>query len=215
MARKQSKDLDLEFNVIKPKLVEIKNLYGLRERESQRKDHFDFEISRHRQGIEQRINDKKDTILAQEGVIKALAREVREHQSHFGGSKTKARDQLIEMASKELELDNLQLEKQNNLPEIELRKKALAELNTLRDEEQKLEMEVEGLQRSLAAFDRPRSALQDSLAQINDTSKQQWLNEREQKMLELRQVESKIFNKQREMKHRAKQHASEVASLKF
>ena len=119
------------------------------------------------------------------------------------------------MASKELELDNLQLEKQNNLPEIELRKKALAELNTLRDEEQKLEMEVEGLQRSLGAFDRPRSALQDSLAQINDTSKQQWLSEREQKLLELRQVESKIFNKQREMKHRAKQHASEVASLKF
>ena len=48
MARKQSKELDLEFNVIKPKLLEIKNLYGLRERETQRKDHLEFEISRHR-----------------------------------------------------------------------------------------------------------------------------------------------------------------------
>lgn len=64
MARKHSKDLDLEFNVIKPKLIEIKNLYALRERESQRKDHLDFEISRHKQGIEQRIREKKDTILA-------------------------------------------------------------------------------------------------------------------------------------------------------
>lgn len=64
MARKQSKELDLEFNAIKPKLVEIKNLYGLREQESQRKDHLEFEISRHKQGISQRIKDKKDTILA-------------------------------------------------------------------------------------------------------------------------------------------------------
>jgi len=79
MARKQSKDLDLEFNVIKPKLLEIKNLYALRERETQRKDHLEFEISRHKQGIAQRIIEKKDTILAQEGVIKALSREVREH----------------------------------------------------------------------------------------------------------------------------------------
>ena len=92
MARKQSKELDLEFNVIKPKLIEIKNLYGLKERENQRKDHLEFELSRHRQGIEQRIRGKKDTILAQEGVIKALSREVREHQSHFGGNKAKARE---------------------------------------------------------------------------------------------------------------------------
>ena len=111
MARKQSKDLDLEFNVIKPKLLEIKNLYGFRERETQRKDHLEFEISRHRQGIEQRIRGKKDTILAQEGVIKALSREVREHQGHFGGNKAKAREQLIQVASKELELDNLRLQK--------------------------------------------------------------------------------------------------------
>lgn len=34
MARKQSKDLDLEFNAIKPKLFELKNLYALRERET-------------------------------------------------------------------------------------------------------------------------------------------------------------------------------------
>ena len=60
-------------------MVEIKNLYGLRDREEQRKEHLEFEISRHRQGIEQRIREKKDTILAQEGVIKALSREVREH----------------------------------------------------------------------------------------------------------------------------------------
>ena len=147
MSRKQSKDLDLEFNVIKPKLVEIKNLYGMREREVQRRETLDFEISRHRQGIEQRIKDKKDTILAQEGVIKALSREVREHQANFGGSKAKARDQLIDLASKEMELENLQLQKANNLPEIELRKQALAQLNLLRIEEGKLQMEGETLNR--------------------------------------------------------------------
>ena len=48
MARKQAKELDLEFNAIKPKLVELKNLYALREQETQRRDQLLFEISRHR-----------------------------------------------------------------------------------------------------------------------------------------------------------------------
>lgn len=50
---------------------------------------------------------------------------------------------------------------------------------------------------------------------MDESVKAEWLATREQKMLELRQVESKTFNKQREMKHRAKQHATEVAQLKF
>jgi len=49
------------------------------------------------------------------------------------------------LAQKELELDNLKLEQQHNLPEIELRKKALNQLKELRDEEQKLELETETL----------------------------------------------------------------------
>ena len=115
------------------------------------------------------------------------------------------------MASKELELDNLRLEKQNNLPEIELRKKALDELNTLRDEEIRLQAETETLQRQLSTFDRPKSAIREGLEHIDESSKKKWFAEREQKLLELRQAESRIFNRQREMKHRTKQHASEVA----
>lgn len=33
MAKKHAKELDLEFNVLKPKLQEIKNLYALKDRE--------------------------------------------------------------------------------------------------------------------------------------------------------------------------------------
>ena len=54
---------------------------------------------------------------------------------------------MIEVATKELLLDNLHLEKKNNLPEIEIRKKALAELNNLRDLQQKLELESETINR--------------------------------------------------------------------
>ena len=66
MAKKQAKELDLEFNVIRPKLQEIKNLYLLKDRETQRQEQIDFELGRHRSGIEQRIKHKKDTILMQE-----------------------------------------------------------------------------------------------------------------------------------------------------
>ena len=38
MAKKQAKELDLEFNVIRPKLQEIKNLYLLKDRETQRQE---------------------------------------------------------------------------------------------------------------------------------------------------------------------------------
>ena len=52
MAKKHAKELDLEFNVIKPKLQEIKNLYMLKDREVQRQEQIDFELSRHQSGIE-------------------------------------------------------------------------------------------------------------------------------------------------------------------
>ena len=66
MAKKNAKALDQEFIVIKPKLQEIKNLYVLKDRETQRQEQIDFELSRHQSGIEQRIKHKKDTILMQE-----------------------------------------------------------------------------------------------------------------------------------------------------
>lgn len=50
---------------------------------------------------------------------------------------------------------------------------------------------------------------------MDPQSKAKWLGERETKLLELRQAESKTFNMQREMKHRVKIHANEVAQLKF
>jgi len=50
---------------------------------------------------------------------------------------------------------------------------------------------------------------------MDPQSKAKWLAERETKLLELRQAESKTFNMQREMKHRVKIHANEVAQLKF
>ena len=98
MAKKHAKELDLEFNVIKPKLQEIKNLYMLKDREVQRQEQIDFELSRHQSGIEQRIKHKKDTILMQEQVISALAKEVRMQQANYGGNKAKAREKLIEVA---------------------------------------------------------------------------------------------------------------------
>ena len=38
----------------------------------------------------------------QEHVISALAKEVRSQQANYGGNKSKAREKLIEMASKEI-----------------------------------------------------------------------------------------------------------------
>ena len=70
--------------------------------------------------------------------------------------------------------------------------------------------------RQLSTFDRPRSAIREVAAELDiEKSKQKWLGEREQKQLDLRQIESKTFNLQRDLKHRARQHANEVAQLKF
>lgn len=67
----------------------------------------------------------------------------------------------------------------------------------------------------MSNFERPKTAIRDSLVQMDPQSKAKWLGERETKLLELRQAESKTFNMQREMKHRVKIHANEVAQLKF
>ena len=96
-----------------------------------------------------------------------------------------------------------------------MRKQAMAQLKMHRDEEQKLQLEQETIARQLSTFDRPRSAIRDFADNIDEESKQKWLNEREQKILDLKQIESKTFNQQRDLKHRARQHANEVAQLKF
>ena len=57
------------------------------------------------------------------------------------------------------------------MPEIELRKLSLIQLNTLRDEGKKLELETETLNRQFNAFDRPRSAIRENLATLDETSK--------------------------------------------
>ena len=44
-------------------------------------------------------------------------------------------------------------------------------MNTLREDEQKLEVETETLQRQLSTFDRPRSAIREGLYQIDESSK--------------------------------------------
>ena len=57
------------------------------------------------------------------------------------------------------------------MPEIELRKQALAKLKLLRDEEQKLQLDQETVARQLSTFDRPRSAIREVAENIDDQSK--------------------------------------------
>ena len=78
-----------------------------------------------------------------------------------------------------------------------------------------MQLEQETVARQLSTFDRPRSAIREVAANLDESSKQKWEGEREQKILDLRQIESKTFNLQRDLKHRARQHANEVAQLKF
>jgi len=63
------------------------------------------------------------------------------------------------------------MKKDHNLPEIELRKQALIQLNSLREEAKKLELEKETLNRQLNTFDRPRSAIRETLATLDESSK--------------------------------------------
>ena len=63
------------------------------------------------------------------------------------------------------------MKKEHNLPEIELRKQSLIQLNTLRDEGKKLELETETLNRQFNTFDRPRSAIRETLATLDESSK--------------------------------------------
>ena len=63
------------------------------------------------------------------------------------------------------------MKKEHNLPEIELRKQALIQLNSLREEAKKLELEKETLNRQLNTFDRPRSAIRETLATLDESSK--------------------------------------------
>lgn len=67
----------------------------------------------------------------QEHVISALAKEVRTQQANYGGNKSKAREKLIEMATKEIQLEQLKKEKEHNLPEIEKMKKDMMKLKGL------------------------------------------------------------------------------------
>ena len=67
----------------------------------------------------------------QEHVISALAKEVRNQQANYGGNKSKAREKLIELASKEIELEQLKKDKKENLPEIERMKKEMMKLKGL------------------------------------------------------------------------------------
>ena len=76
-------------------------------------------------------------------------------------------------------------------------------------------MEFDSLQRQLNALERPSTAVKKSLGEIDNGGKEKWLEERDQKILQLKQLESKQFNLARELKHRAKQHATEISQLKF
>ena len=75
---------------------------------------------------------------------------------------------------------------------------------------------IENVQREISAVDRPSTAMrQQNLDDINDKGRENWQEEKGKKLLELKQLESKSFHLAREVKHRARQHASEVAALKY
>ena len=81
----------------------------------------------------------------QEQVISALAKEVRQLQSNYGGNKSKTREKLIEVAQKQLELETLQRSKEQNLPEIEKQKMDAQRLKGLQEDEIRLKMEFQSL----------------------------------------------------------------------
>ena len=50
---------------------------------------------------------------------------------------------------------------------------------------------------------------------ISARGRENWRQEKGEKVLQLKQMESKSFHLAREVKHRARQHAQEVASIKY
>ncbi len=69
--------------------------------------------------------------------------------------------------------------------------------------------------REIGGLDRSSTAVQQDSSALDPAMKQKWLSEREQKRVQLKQVESNANNVQRELKHRAKIHASHVSQLKL
>ena len=80
-----------------------------------------------------------------------------------------------------------------------------AENHDLLDHIQDVEREIEHLKRPSSALVRNGADL------LDDSQKQKWMKERESKRLQVKQAEANANNLQRELKHRAKLHASHVA----
>lgn len=61
--KNQAKQLDSEFEKIKPKLKELRNLMEMQQREQDRQQMLEFEISRY-EAIHARIKEKKHILLS-------------------------------------------------------------------------------------------------------------------------------------------------------
>ena len=114
--KNQAKVLDSEFEKIKPKLKELRNLMEMQQREQDRQQMLEFEISR-LEPIHNRISEKKQTLLSQEELIQTLAREVK-LQRAAGAGADNARTKLMQLAEMDLERDTLLAKKDKNLPVI-------------------------------------------------------------------------------------------------
>lgn len=88
-------------------------------------------------------------------------------------------------------------------------------LQQLQAENQDLKEKMEEVLREIGGLDRSSAAAQEDSNALDPAMKQKWLSEREQKRVYLKQVESNANNVQRELKHRAKIHASHVSQLKL
>ena len=82
-----------------------------------------------------------------------------------------------------------------------------------------LDSQVAEVQHEINALERPSTAVKASyLAQeedMDEKGKAKWMGERDEKLAELKQLESKAYNLSRELKNKAKQQASEMSQLKF
>ncbi len=174
---------------------------------------LDFELSRF-EAIHARIKEKKHILLSQEELIQTLAKEVRNQQA-IGGDKDQARVLLIELAEKDLERDSLLSKKGKHLPAITRNQEYIDQMSALQEEEADLLAKQEAIQREINMVDRPSTAMQQQDFQISDRGRDNWKQEKGQKILQLKQMESKSFHLAREVKHRARQHAQEVASIKY
>ena len=76
-------------------------------------------------------------------------------------------------------------------------------------------MEFQSLQRQLNAIERPSTAVKKNIEEIDGGGKEKWMAERDKKILDLKQIESKQFNLTRSLKNQSKQHATEISQLKF